>query len=514
MEPPDFSLNLDQAISEGYVELVDIAGRGGWRGMDITLKNLTSDTSLHLSIPQGTVFHDTSKRYQQMMMTEATHIHVPAQQCMSVALDDAVCVQPDQPPPPARDDRLRIIVKSIAEMSDDEYSKAVGFYKRLGHITPSTASLPRKEGQQQLIKACILHQSKPRQGYLYSIAFPSSLSANVQAANFLAAATNIYNFEKHSDEENFEEDLYEEIDESKLREIKELIKMATHVAPQEEQRYYNSVATYLDDFGDIVEDTLGEILGLAYGSETDRNEARHIMAHVYSQSVGQYYEYMDYEAVIDYLIKAENCAPINEVQHYAKMLEFVEEFDGGLNCNGSVAKVLAMPSDAPLEQKLIDLVVDEALEARNANFDVWTQNAEVKLVSILEILRIRILGANKQKASSVILKGNMEAAGLRQPASTAAHHIVAASDIRAVEARGILRMYGVYINDSHNGVYLPFKSDGLSKNLMNSAYHPGIHTNKYYYELNSRLRNATSRSDVMEILEDIRAELLDNTFPH
>jgi hypothetical protein len=104
----------------------------------------------------------------------------------------------------------------------------------------------------------------------------------------------------------------------------------------------------------------------------------------------------------------------------------------------------------------------------------------------------------------------LEKAGIPRPPNTAAHHIVAENAMRAEEARRILRHFGVDINAAANGVYLPVEQEGTTSGL----YHPSLHSNAYYTEVNDRLRGATSENEVLEILDDIRGELLNGTFPY
>ena len=114
-----------------------------------------------------------------------------------------------------------------------------------------------------------------------------------------------------------------------------------------------------------------------------------------------------------------------------------------------------------------------------------------------------------EKASSKKLAANMEAVGRERPRDykTAAHHIVAGYSKKAEEARAILKKFGVSINDEANGVFLP-----TQKGLSNSAYHPSLHTKKYYDKVNEILGYAQTRDEVIAFLREIAEELLDNSF--
>ena len=104
-------------------------------------------------------------------------------------------------------------------------------------------------------------------------------------------------------------------------------------------------------------------------------------------------------------------------------------------------------------------------------------------------------------ASSKVLGRNLENKGVVRPADSAAHHIVAGTDARALEARAILRATGISINDAKNGVFLP------------TIFHQGLHTNLYYETVNAILANAQPGS-IGEILQDIANQLQDGTFPY
>ena len=84
------------------------------------------------------------------------------------------------------------------------------------------------------------------------------------------------------------------------------------------------------------------------------------------------------------------------------------------------------------------------------------------------------------KADSKVLRQNLINAGETVPDfGNAAHHIVAGNSAKSAEARAILQKYGVDINDATNGVFLP-----TVKDVAESAYHPSLHTNAYYDEVN------------------------------
>ena len=110
-----------------------------------------------------------------------------------------------------------------------------------------------------------------------------------------------------------------------------------------------------------------------------------------------------------------------------------------------------------------------------------------------------------------VLAQNMERMGLKQPADTAAHHIVAYAAgsspaalpylQKAADARRILDRYGVDVNSAANGAFLP------------RSVHRRVHTKSYYEAVTEALTEATSKDEAIEILHDIRQGLLDGSFP-
>ncbi|MBA4601975.1 AHH domain-containing protein [Thermoactinomyces mirandus] len=113
------------------------------------------------------------------------------------------------------------------------------------------------------------------------------------------------------------------------------------------------------------------------------------------------------------------------------------------------------------------------------------------------------------------LRTNLENAGELQPRKGwAAHHIIPADDARTPEALRVRQLFdqviGIeHVNESFNGVWLPHmrRVDGY-------IYHREIHTKKYYTELEERLRLAKDREEFLEILGDIKEEIVNGTFPY
>jgi hypothetical protein len=112
--------------------------------------------------------------------------------------------------------------------------------------------------------------------------------------------------------------------------------------------------------------------------------------------------------------------------------------------------------------------------------------------------------------SSKLLRKNMVSAGIVEPSyPNAAHHIVAERSSKAAVAQALLTSFGIDINSADNGVFLP-----TSIVVSNSEYHPSLHTDVYYQNVENDLLKATNRAEAIQTLNDIRTNLLNGTYPH
>ena len=109
---------------------------------------------------------------------------------------------------------------------------------------------------------------------------------------------------------------------------------------------------------------------------------------------------------------------------------------------------------------------------------------------------------------SKVLARNLIAEGFNRPDNVAAHHIVAGTDVRAAEARQILKREGIDINEAVNGVFLPSSSKYA---VPPQAIHSKVHTDAYYEKVNTRLRDAKPGTVANE-LRAIGQELKKGTF--
>jgi hypothetical protein len=124
----------------------------------------------------------------------------------------------------------------------------------------------------------------------------------------------------------------------------------------------------------------------------------------------------------------------------------------------------------------------------------------------------------KEESSSRVLSRNLEAEeDEERPDETAAHHIVAGNSPKANLSRVVLDKHSIGINSAANGVFLPRNTSSPPKMkgpLSKAAVHSTLHTDVYFAAVDARIGAAqASKSDVVEALDKIRADLLKNKFP-
>jgi RHS repeat-associated protein len=118
----------------------------------------------------------------------------------------------------------------------------------------------------------------------------------------------------------------------------------------------------------------------------------------------------------------------------------------------------------------------------------------------------RNISSTENKASSDALAKALENSGESRPVGSAAHHIVAGNAKAAAPARAVLERFGIGINESSNGVFLPASRGSV--NFYGRAVHSTLHTNTYYESVNGILSQATTRQEALEALDSIRQALL------
>ncbi|MDX2218805.1 MAG: transglutaminase domain-containing protein [Burkholderiales bacterium] len=108
--------------------------------------------------------------------------------------------------------------------------------------------------------------------------------------------------------------------------------------------------------------------------------------------------------------------------------------------------------------------------------------------------------------NSTVLRNNLTAVGVHAPSGSQAHHIVGgATDVgKATQER--LKKLGVDLNSPMNGVFLP----GCGKSNALGTIHCGKHTGDYERYVERLLSKATTKEQAINILNDIRSDLLNN----
>ncbi|MGH9874928.1 MAG: AHH domain-containing protein [Pyrinomonadaceae bacterium] len=109
--------------------------------------------------------------------------------------------------------------------------------------------------------------------------------------------------------------------------------------------------------------------------------------------------------------------------------------------------------------------------------------------------------ARTAAASKELIK-NLANVGATASTGEAAHHIVAHSFGYAGYGRYVLSRFGIGINSAENGVYLA------------QSVHQGLHTARYFQAVNRLLAQARTRDEVIQVLQYIKSELQNGTFPH
>ena len=117
----------------------------------------------------------------------------------------------------------------------------------------------------------------------------------------------------------------------------------------------------------------------------------------------------------------------------------------------------------------------------------------------------RIAARIVAEGSSRVLGRNLKLAGLIRLPGEFAHHIVAHGDHRAKQALGILKKFGINVDEAVNGVYLPgYKT---SPNPLGKIVHGNLHTNAYYEAVEAALTGASSKAEVIRRLRFIAWKL-------
>lgn len=140
---------------------------------------------------------------------------------------------------------------------------------------------------------------------------------------------------------------------------------------------------------------------------------------------------------------------------------------------------------------------------------MFFRSGEIMSASVNKLSKTIERAPSSKKLGRNLENANLGQRSVRPSHKHASHHIVAGYSRKAAETRKILKKFGVGINEAVNGVFLP-----TTKGVSPACYHPKLHTNVYYGTVHRMLKNASSKSEVISILNKIADMLLKGTFPH
>ncbi|MEJ5963928.1 AHH domain-containing protein [Pedobacter immunditicola] len=84
-----------------------------------------------------------------------------------------------------------------------------------------------------------------------------------------------------------------------------------------------------------------------------------------------------------------------------------------------------------------------------------------------------------------------------------AHHVVEGNDINANGSRDILEKFDIDINHPINGIFLPGDKNSIYKGTL----HKGSHSKEYAYAVYNRIKNATTKEELITELNNIKHDL-------
>lgn len=273
---------------------------------------------------------------------------------------------------------------------------------------------------------------------------------------------------------------------------------------------------------DLVKDhPLLSAVGLAGGamySQSVVHKARDLSFHL--PKVEPYFQQNpnDFNPIAQYVLNAlahpANKADYDRYKRLAEVMD-LDNIPPYIPTASNQSTVLANPSQ---QQNPVDNVLEHPTQEKPFSNIIYTPQGK-KLDTSTEFPNQPIASWEDYlyaKSQAQILADNMKASGMGQkPVGYAAHHIVAWDDNRypiCQTLRDLLNNNTIGINDAENGVYLPTRK--VTKN-PNEAYHPEIHTEKYY----NNVYNVLDRFDgdtqgMKDALKDIGQRLKNNQFKY
>jgi hypothetical protein len=130
--------------------------------------------------------------------------------------------------------------------------------------------------------------------------------------------------------------------------------------------------------------------------------------------------------------------------------------------------------------------------------------------------KLRADAARNVRHSRILARNIKNATGESKHAEADAHHVVAAQDKRARRARGFLFRWGIGINDTDNGLYLPKKWSSQVPGLEDATAHEVIHTTAYHLAVTAKLAltRPSNQATGRVTLRDIKFDILNNDFDY
>jgi hypothetical protein len=131
----------------------------------------------------------------------------------------------------------------------------------------------------------------------------------------------------------------------------------------------------------------------------------------------------------------------------------------------------------------------------------------VTLTASAEIL---LLNATRQDYNHrrTLSRNIVAASEQARPKNVCAHHIVAANDPGADQSKKLLSGWGIGINDSDNGVFLPANKAGKKK-FPTAALHTSWHSPDYHLSVYVRLMVRSDTAGGRSELKSIKSDLLE-----
>lgn len=177
------------------------------------------------------------------------------------------------------------------------------------------------------------------------------------------------------------------------------------------------------------------------------------------------------------------------------------------------------------EKTSVELTIDDVVKNSDGKW-VPSQVNRVKIVASVQagIDKYRSTGKTSmteddlenEKHDSGRLGEYLDATVMRRPPRCHAHAVVSGNHAEAAELRVLLALYGMRIDDPHNGCWLPENTAATPHPAFPKAVpHSRIHRFNYYFWLKVRLNEVVVKNEKLLIasLNFITQSLHEHTFP-